>query len=401
MRNVSILKTLGVFLLLFILPGSFPHAEEIEKVYDVSWLKISPGVGENYEIEIPPEDVSRMNIYPKWKKSDKELSKKILGLVPKDSSSYSLASTKLLELLKIEGIHAQVTIMYWGKEEIHGKQALAIAEKEGFDLIFSMGSESADFVHEFYKGGKLPVVTSTNKDPVPLGQMADYENGSGTNIAMTSLNVPLKIQMSYLFELKPDLKNIGLMYDQNHVQVMATEVVPAIKVMKDAGLNVIDVTVQNAATSRETLQQAIPEAIRTMQVNDPELNNSIFWITSSTAVFDELDTIAEYSGKVPVLATIPNAVKNGEKSAVIAIGIDRRNNAHLASIYAIRILRGEVKPGDLKVGVVTPPDVAINFRVAQKIGLKIPFSFFENAAFIYDYEGRVVRDFGEKVVYSK
>jgi putative tryptophan/tyrosine transport system substrate-binding protein len=54
-------------------------------------------------------------------------------------------------------------------------------------------------------------------------------------------------------------------------------------------------------------------------------------------------------------------------------------------------------PGQLKVGVVTPPDVAVNFRIAKKIGLKIPFRFFESAAFIYDYTGKAARAFGKKV----
>jgi putative ABC transport system substrate-binding protein len=97
------------------------------------------------------------------------------------------------------------------------------------------------------------------------------------------------------------------------------------------------------------------------------------------------------------LSSIPNAVTEGEDSAVLAIGIDRRNNAHLAAIYAVRILKGEVLPGELPVGIVTPPDVAINFRVARKIGLKIPLSFVESAAFIYDYYGKLARAFGELV----
>ena len=45
--------------------------------------------------------------------------------------------------------------------------------------------------------------------------------------------------------------------------------------------------------------------------------------------------------------------------------------------------------------MVSPPDIAINFRKARQIGLEIPLSFFESATFIYDYEGRVIRDAGQ------
>ena len=50
--------------------------------------------------------------------------------------------------------------------------------------------------------------------------------------------------------------------------------------------------------------------------------------------------------------------------------------------------------GELRVGIVSPPDIAINFRKAREIGMKVPFSFFESASYIYDYEGRSVRSAG-------
>ncbi|MCP4296210.1 MAG: hypothetical protein GY786_11435, partial [Proteobacteria bacterium] len=270
-------------------------------------------------------------------------------------------------------------------------------EEDNVDLIFSMGSESAALAHDNFKGHKIPVVTSTNKDPVPLGQMKNYTDGSHTNIATTSLNVPLDIQLNYLLELIPNLKNIGLMYNKNHKQVMATEVVPAKREFTAKDLNVIDVAVESRDTSKEKLIEIMPIAVAEMRKTDPELKRSVFWITSSTAVFSQIETINRFSDIIPVIGSVPNIVKEGDNSAVVAIGIDRRNNAHLASIYAVRILKGEVKVGDLKVGIVTPPDVAINFKVTKRSGLKIPFRFFESAAFIYDYEGKLVRSFGEKV----
>ena len=135
-----------------------------------------------------------------------------------------------------------------------------------------------------------------------------------------------------------------------------------------------------------------------MQKLDPGLNNSIFWVTSSTAIFSNIETVNKYTERVPVIAGIPNAVATGENSAVIAFGVDRRTNAHQATLYAIDILKGRKKPGNFPVGIVTPPDISINFLVAKKIGLKIPFFYIENATFIYDYTGQVVRDFGENLV---
>ena len=54
--------------------------------------------------------------------------------------------------------------------------------------------------------------------------------------------------------------------------------------------------------------------------------------------------------------------------------------------------------GELKVGVVTPPDIAISFRKARDIGMMVPLSFFEAAGTIYDYDGKAVRVDGVSVV---
>jgi putative ABC transport system substrate-binding protein len=363
----------------------------------ISWLEISEDVLQFWVTEIPADRPYEMRISPEWMRREADIPKRIVGIVPKKSSSYSLAATELLRVFHERGIYADISIVNFANDSQKGMEILKAAEAEEADLIFSMGSESADLVHRYYTGGRIPVVTCTNKDPVMLGQIGDYRSGSGNNIAYTSLNVPLDIQHDYLFRLKPDLVNIGLLYNSNHVQVMATEVIPVQKTFGELGVRIIDIAVSSRETAREELIQRIPAALAEIQETDPDLSKSVFWVTSSTAVFSNMDIVSNCCQAVPVLSSIPNAVTEGEDSAVLAIGIDRRNNAHLAAIYAVRILKGEVLPGELPVGIVTPPDVAINFRVARKIGLKIPFSFVESAAFIYDYDGKLARAFGELV----
>ena len=51
----------------------------------------------------------------------------------------------------------------------------------------------------------------------------------------------------------------------------------------------------------------------------------------------------------------------------------------------------------LHTGSSNAPDIAINFLKAQEIGLRIPFSVFESAAFVYDYGGLRVRNKGKSV----
>ena len=101
---------------------------------------------------------------------------------------------------------------------------------------------------------------------------------------------------------------------------------------------------------------------------------------------------------MPVAATLPDVVREGNDSAVLSIGVNQSSAVQIAALYAIDILLGKAKAGDLKVGLVSTPDIAISFRRAREIGLEIPFSFFEAATFIYDYDGRQVRSFGLPVL---
>lgn len=363
---------------------------------DISWMAFSDTNKINWSRTIDNEDPSRLYV-----KTHTEVGvsapKKVLVIVAKKSGSYKLALNKLLEVFFQEKYLAEFEVVNIAGSEEVGLELLTQAKAKGFDLVFTMGSESAALVHKHYKNGALPVVTSINKDPVTLGQVNSYTEGSGTNIATTTLNVPTDIQLNYLFQLNRGLKQVALLYNHNHKQVVATEVKPFRKAMMEQDIRVIDVTVESREKAREQLEKSLPKTMNLLREVDPNLNHSIVWITSSTAIFSNLDIISHYSKGVALVSTNPNAVKAGGESAVVAIGVDRRNNAHLAAIYALRILRDKENPGDLEVGVVTPPDIALNFKVARELGLKIPFSFLESASFVYDHNGELVRSFGQDV----
>jgi putative tryptophan/tyrosine transport system substrate-binding protein len=120
-------------------------------------------------------------------------------------------------------------------------------------------------------------------------------------------------------------------------------------------------------------------------------------VTGSTSVFLEIRTINENADRVPVVSVVPEIVRSGTDTAVLAIGVSFESNAHLAAIYGADILNGKARAGDLKVGLVSPPDIAISFLKAREIGMKVPFSFFETASFVYDYDGRAVRTIASRM----
>ena len=344
----------------------------------LDWIRLSDEALYHWETRIFPSQPDYISILPLKKEDQPKHLYRIIVLLPKRSSSYSFALSTFLEVLYDEDIAASLTVINYGNQKALGEKGIQYAEKEKADLIFSLGSETADFLTKHYNRGKIPVVTSTNKDPVLLGQMKNYHDGSGSNIAYTSLNIPIDIQIKYLLGVKPELKNVVILYNKNHKQVVKTEVEPALKQMSSHKLSVIRLAVSSQKKAKAELEKQLPQAIKQLKRSDPHLTKSVFWITSSTAVFSNIATINKYAVKIPVIGTNPNLVKGGKDDIVLGIGIDRKNNARLASDYAVKILRKKVKPGELKVGIVIPPDLAVNYKIAKKIGLKIPFSFFND-----------------------
>ncbi|MGI9408086.1 MAG: ABC transporter substrate-binding protein [Hyphomicrobiaceae bacterium] len=323
---------------------------------------------------------------------------RVLVLYPRPSSAYDIAISKILDMFAERDIQAEVIVVNFQRKDENGMKALELAERENADLIYAMGSQSTAWLWKNYRDGNIPVISVTSKDPVILGQTQSYDRGTGTNFAFTSLNMPVEAQMAYLLELRPDLKNLAILVDSNNVSAMETQARPMAATARSKGIRVLRLEVKKTEDARAELATMVRNGVATMRKNDINLDRSVFWITGSTSVFREIATINAHSDRVPVLSVVPEVVKAGNASAALSIGISFESNAHLAALYGIRVLKRESLVGDLKVGVVSPPDIAINFRKVREIGLKMPFSFIEGAGFIYDYEGKIVRHPSKKTV---
>jgi putative tryptophan/tyrosine transport system substrate-binding protein len=362
-----------------------------------NWFRYGAEVEKSWGVSGDPAKPMQFSITRKGMELRRS-SQRVLVLYPRPSSAYDVAITKILQVFETKALDAQFTVVNFEMNDARGKEAVKFAETNEYDLIFAMGSESTAWLYDHYRGGPIPVVSVCSKDPVQLGQMADYTSGSRTNFAFTSLNVPVDVQMTYVKELSPDLKNLTVLVDSKNVSAVQTQAEPIASYARQRGIQVIWGAVQNPARAREELVPIVRDAVATMRKSDPDLSKSLFWVTGSTSVFLEIRTINENSDRVPVVSVVPEIVRSGTDTAVLGIGVSFESNAHLAAIYGADILAGKIRAGDLKVGLVSPPDIAISFLKAREIGLKVPFSFFETASFVYDYDGRAVRTIASRMV---
>ena len=323
--------------------------------------------------------------------SQTEKPKRVMVLYPKRSSAYDIAISKILDVFASKTMAIEFRVINFNNDDGLGAAVLDLVEQEDFDLIFSMGSQSTAWLHQYYRNGATPVVTVCSKDPVALGHIDSYDKGSGTNFAFTSLNMPTEVQVAYLMDFMPGLKNIGILVARNNISAVRTQAKPMQDALEAKGINVLYLAVQDPANANEELGRLIDDALVEMRKGDPSLDHSMFWITGSTSVFREIATINQHAGPAPVLSAVPEVVRAGDDSAVMSIGISFESNGYLAAVYGYDVIMGKAEAGDLKVGIVSPPDIAINFRRARAIGVEVPFSFFESANYVYDYEGNPVR----------
>jgi putative tryptophan/tyrosine transport system substrate-binding protein len=385
-----------VFLLL-VLGTLLPRAGAAGDRPRLDWLQYDPEQFKFYALAANPADAARQSLSPRWAGSQKAFN--VLLLVPiKSVDAYSISVNTILSVFHDRAIPARFEVWFYDKNPAVAGEALAWAKSSAADLIMTVGSLATEYVHAHYRGGPIPVVTAASKDPVLMGQMPGYAAGSGSNIAYTSINVSIDTEIAYLLRLIPGLRNIAVIYALNNKSTVETQVRPLQAAAPQRGLSVAEIVVRDEEHAVADIESSLPPAIENLRRDDPQLKHSVLLVTGSTSVYDQIGLINSRVGLLPVIATLPDVVRAGDDSAVLSIGVNQSTAVQIAALYGIDVLTGKAKPGELKVGVASPPDIAISFRRARQIGLKIPFSFFESATFVYDYNGRQVRAFGQRVV---
>jgi putative ABC transport system substrate-binding protein len=358
------------------------------------WIKINNSNMYHWK----PEVISKkyLRLFPR---NNKDIKYKIVAIFPKKSSAYDVSINKIMEVFSQKQIIATIDVVYIAKKDKKfGKRFLKGISANKYDLIFSVGSSATAFMYKNYKGKKIPVVSVCSKDPVLLKQMDDYTNGSGNNFAFTSLNMPITVQLNYLKNLIGEIDSIAILYARKNKSAVKTQVNPLKDLAKKENIKIFEVIVENQKNAKNELKLKIPQVLASMNKNKINKKKSFFWLTGSSSVLKEIKIINKYSKGIAVLSVVPNAVTEGQSSAALSIGISFESNAHLASVYGINILTKKTKVGDMKVGIVSPPDISLSFLKLSELKMKIPFDFFEIASTVYDYDRKLAKKDGKLVV---
>ncbi len=325
MRKIILIALLSILSL---------FSKEIIDNDGLPWIKVNNKNMSHWKPEIISE--KHLRLFPR---NNKKVKYKVVAIFPKKSSAYDVSINKIMEVFSQKQIISTVDVVYVAKKDKEfGREFLKNVGKNKYDLIFSVGSSATAFVYKNFKGEKTPVVSVCSKDPVLLKQMKNYTHGSGNNFAFTSLNMPIKVQLNYLKNLIGEIDSIAILYAKKNKSAVATQVNPLKELAKKEGIKTLDVVVEDQKNAKNELMIKIPQAIKKMDKDKVNKEKSFFWLTGSSSVLKEIETINKYSENIAILSVVPNAVKEGKTSAVLSIGISFESNAHLASVYGINIL---------------------------------------------------------------
>ena len=312
-------------------------------------------------------------------------------LISRKADSYDVALSTMLKVFRREMPNVSFRVFLLPATQQQLRTWTYAAEREAA-LIYSVGSRATVSLHEVYSGGKLPVISVNAKDPVLMGLTDNYQS-SGNNFAYTSLNLPADITLNFLRRFRPSLTQIGVLYAKTNTSAYLTQYLPLKMEAEKQGVRVFPIEVDETQPG-QTLEESMAAQTQAMRVGDDRFERSLLWLTGSSSLLSRIDEINQYSQRLPLLTAVPDAVNASAQSALMSVGVGFENNAHQAALYGLRILNEGVKPHSLPVGLLSPPDIAISFKQAERVNTPVPFVLLEMASDIYASDGSVVRSAG-------
>lgn len=380
-----------VLLLSALVPCSVPaRAEDLS-----TWLTLPAETRQGWTVEASAE---RIRISPESSPASHAQTREVLVLFTVAQNSLNWLLEGMLPVFRDRPLRVELTLHKLDNGREERERMLALADSGQFDLILAMGSDATRFLYNRFGNQPTPVVALCKDPELWLG----FEEGTShqtrpANMAFVSLTSSPDVQVHYLQELLGPLKVMTVVYDRSNQSTVEIEVAAMRRLAAREGFLLLELAVDGKPNARTMLSEQVPRMAQAMRRIDPKARHSLFWLTTSSTVYDELELIDRLSERIPVLGSVREVVREGDASAVMSIGVPFKRAGQLGALYVLDVLGSKLPPSRLPMGVISPPDFAIHFGKARQLDLKIPFHFLEQASSLYDVDGELVRQEGQSV----
>ena len=232
------------------------------------------------------------------------------------------------------------------------------------DMVTAIATPAAMSAYNATMKTDIPVVYTAITDPV-VAQLADENKNPLGNVTGTSDILPVEAQLKLIRELMPEAKNLGILHTSSEANSDSM-----LEIYKDLagkyGFKVIDEAINTTAD----IPLATDNLLSKVDVMTNLLDNTV--VNSLPTILDKAN-----AKKIPVFGSEIEQVKMG---CLGSEGIEYISLGKQTGKMAAKILRGEAKASDLAYEIIEEPNLYLNSKVADELGIDIPKDLLDRAS---------------------
>ena len=247
----------------------------------------------------------------------------------------------------------------WAEGQVDRMPAMA-ADLLGRKIAVMLLGGNASGVRAVIKATQtVPIVFTTQTDPVAAGLVASLNRPGGNVTGVTGLGVELAPKLvEILHEMLPKASKFAALVNPTNPIFMRGTVQGAQNAAQRLGLQIVFLNASNQDEIERAFASAVEQGAAALLANESFFES-------------QRERIAELGLRYKLPTTTggtPQAVMAG---VLMSYGADNADFYRQAGIYVGRILQGE-RPSDLPVMQPTKFDFVINLKTAKAIGLTVP-----------------------------
>lgn len=225
------------------------------------------------------------------------------------------------------------------------------------DVILAVSTPSAQAMVKATSGTDIPVFFAAITDPISAKLVEDPQK-PGKNVTGSSDTHPEAISklLGLAKEIKPDVKNVGVIYNSGEANSVVN-VQKAEEAMKTLGLTAVKVNASNTSEVKQAVESLVGK-IDVMYV--PKDNTAVAALKTIVQVCEK--------NKIPMFVGETDSVRAG---GFAGFGIDYKDHGYQTGLMAVKVLKGEAKPGDMPVEYPKELKLVVNKEAAANEGIDL------------------------------
>lgn len=225
------------------------------------------------------------------------------------------------------------------------------------DVILAVSTPSAQAMVKATNGTDIPVFFAAITDPISA-KLVDDPKKPGKNVTGASDTHPEAISKAFVLakEIYPNMKKVGVIYNSGEANSVVN-VQKAEEAMKTMGLAAVKVNASNTSEVKQAVESLVGKI-------------DVLYVPKDNTAVAALKTIVQVceKNKIPMFVGETDSVRAG---GFAGFGIDYKEHGYQVGLMAIKVLKGEAKPGDMPVEYPKELKLVVNKEAAANEGIDL------------------------------